>query len=360
MSKQSIILKRNGQYDFSSAFETVNELPVDNFTLKLGSFGRIYLEEEKALPIPEKIYSNDKSFISHVVRSFNTGVNDMGILLTGKKGLGKTLTSKVICKELNLPIIHIKENFGDADIFSFLNQIDQDYILFIDEFEKIFPYNSHSNGDEHKAVQNNFLAFLDGNNTSSSNSKKLFLITSNEGISHYFLNRPSRLRYVRNYNSISEEVIKEIVNDLMVNPEFKEDLFNNLDVEELNIDTLIKVIEEINLMSVPYSEFKDFFNFQTNKDRFDVFRINVDNSMTHINVIHRSETSLRALFKPKVALFYDDDKNEYVNFVSMIEETFNSYTLNASYIENSGEDDEQVKNIKLYLKRDFKPLGDVF
>lgn len=261
------ILKFNKNYQFYDSFEVVGSLPNTVINLDCDGFGNHFLVEGNRFKLPEKIYSNDKEFIDHVVSVFQKGTKSMAVLLKGKKGLGKSFTSKVICERLGLPVINITKVTND-NMFSFLNQIEQEHIIYIDEFEKLFP-NQPKNGEEVEVKQDKFLSFLDGSNTT--NSKRFFIITANNDVNEFLINRPSRIRYLRNYTNIHTSTIEEIVEDKLKNSEFRKDLIENLDKDELNVDSLIEIIEEINLCEKPYSYFKDFFNYNVQRVKYDLY-----------------------------------------------------------------------------------------
>lgn len=265
------ILKFNKNYQFYDSFETVSQLPNIVLNLDCDMFGNHFLVEGNKFKLPEKIYSNDKEFIEHVTNVYQKGDKSMAVLLKGKKGLGKSFTSKVICEKLGLPIINITKVTND-NMFSFLNQIEQEHVIYIDEFEKLFPNNSKSkldSNEEGEVNQEKFLSFLDGSNTT--NSKRFFIITANNNVNEFLINRPSRIRYLRNYTNIHDSTIEEIVLDKLKNTEFKKDLIENLDKYELNVDSLIEIIEEINLCEKPYSYFKSFFNYTVSKCKYDLY-----------------------------------------------------------------------------------------
>ncbi len=276
------ILKFNKDYKFYDSFEYLKELPKDkNLKLEEGAFGSLFLTEVQDFEIPEKTYSNDTDFINHVLSTYSKSNKSVGILLTGKKGLGKSFTAKLLCQKLNLPTIIIDKQ-TNSGMFDLLNQIEQEHIVYIDEFEKIFP-RSGGGGDNDssgKITQESFLSFLDGNTTSK--VKRLFIITSNDDVNYYMINRPSRIRYVREYKSISKSIIQEIVDDKLTNKEFKDDLISNLSIDELNIDSLIEIINEINISNKPYTYFKSFFNYTVEESEFDIFLISDNGKVKYL------------------------------------------------------------------------------
>ncbi len=64
--------------------------------------------------------------------------DNMGVLLNGVKGTGKSVTAKLICNELKnfLPIIIVDKAYEGLP--QFISKIQQEVIIFIDEFEKVF------------------------------------------------------------------------------------------------------------------------------------------------------------------------------------------------------------------------------
>lgn len=222
---------------------------------------------------PEKIYSNDTEFVNHVVNTFNNTDGNIGVALVGGKGLGKSFTGNLIASKIGLPIIRVSQSANSPKLISFLEDIEQDYVLLIDEFEKIFPSNNHNNRSEEGISQDSFLTFLDGGYAKS--NRFMFIITSNSSsnMSNYLFNRPSRLRYYKEYRGLSDNIIREIIKDKLVNLDHREDLLEHLPYNDLNMDVLIKIVEEMNAHNKPYSNFKDFFNFResSNYSTYDIY-----------------------------------------------------------------------------------------
>jgi len=277
------IIKRANEYQISNSFTVLNTLPNNVFCFDSEPFKGPFLREMDPLVIPPKVYGNDTKFINHVLNTWNKLNQSVGILLTGEKGLGKSFTANLLCCKLNkeMPIIKITRAIGlDEGLIDLLNSIDQPHCILIDEFEKIFLTSTANNVN-----QQSFLSFLDGAN--SNNVKKLFVITTNNTIDDLFINRPTRLRYVRDYFCLDYEVVKEIIEDRLKYSEFQEDLLNNLDIETTNIDILIQLIDEINLHKKPYSDFKEFFNYRIKDNIFNVYFVNPEGREVMIDTIEK-------------------------------------------------------------------------
>lgn len=264
------IIESSGNYQIYNSINLLNKLPLGVYAFDSGLRGPYLTRiKEDSIKIPPKVYSNDKLFLEHVVRTWKNSNESLGILLTGKKGLGKSFTANLLCALLpELPVIKITREIGKGEgLIEFLNEIEQEHIVYIDEFEKIFTEKDAS--DDGRLNQKVFLSFLDGGNTVD--VKRLFIITTNDSVNDYFINRPTRLRYVREYDGLDIDVIREVVNDRLNNKEFLPDLLEYIDQDSVNIDILVKVIDEINLHNIPYSKFREFFNYKSQEQIFDTF-----------------------------------------------------------------------------------------
>jgi hypothetical protein len=207
---------------------------------------------------PHKIYGIEHDFIQHVIRTYDSSDKNVGVLMNGLKGAGKTVTAKTLANMCGLPIILV--NAGNIEILNYFDDVQQPLCFFFDEFEKIM------NHEDAKAVAP-LLSFVDG--TSSSN-KHLMLFTSNESkISPYFLDRPGRIRYIKQYGSLKPETIKEIIDDMLLYPEFRKDIIEwVVYFKILTIDMLVSIIKEVNIHNMSPKVFGSFFNVNNEKPSY--------------------------------------------------------------------------------------------
>lgn len=259
------ILQDGKRFDVMSDLPLIDKLPVGNYEFRFGPMGQIWIVNTQDTIIPAKIYSNDQDFIDHVIKTWKDSTGSIGIALVGEKGLGKSFTGNILSTQVNLPVIRITPQSKSPAIFSYLNKIEQDMVVFIDEFEKIFPsdHERHNNPTgEAGMTQQDFLTFLDGGSERA--HRVMFIITSNSSykINDFLKDRPSRLRYFKEYKSLPDVIIREVIDDLLVDASFKADLIEHLPYSGLNIDVLIQIIKEINYHNKAYSSFKSFFNFK--------------------------------------------------------------------------------------------------
>lgn len=267
------ILKDNGKYFFYNNLEIGKKLESKNYLFNYNESGLCWLEDVEDFKFPSKIYDVDVQLRSLIKKSFDNSTRNLGVLLTGNKGQGKSLTAKLICKELNLPVILVNKMIDiDINFVNFLNNIKQDYILFVDEFEKLFAESgSINNNEKNFHDQESFLTFMDGVLTNT--NKILFLLITNDRVNEFFINRPSRIKFLQEYDELPEELFNMIVDDKLVNKDFKADLEENISLVNLNIDLLISIIEDINLFNIPFSKFKNHYNYRFENYRYEILVI---------------------------------------------------------------------------------------
>lgn len=263
------ILNDGGQYYFFNSVTIDKNLAVKNYTFNFDAKkGNCWLEDAEPFKVPEKIYDVNSKLRNLVKSSFNHYDKNMGILLTGNKGQGKSLTSKLICQEAGIPIIMINKSIPkNVDFINFFSQIKQNYCLFVDEFEKLFS--NHDDPDFHE--QESFLSFMDG--ASSISNKVMFLMTSNSSVNEFLINRPSRIKFLQEYEELPEELFHMIVDDKLKNKEFKSNLEENISLINMNIDLLISIVDDINLFNEPFSNFKELYNYKFESYRYEMIRI---------------------------------------------------------------------------------------
>lgn len=224
--------------------------------------GNMWLNPAPLLDLPAKVYDFEQDFRNQILTTLRYKGSNMniGVLLEGYKGQGKSVIAKQLAIESGLPIVLISSKIPLAANFNyFLSCIKQDYVLLIDEFEKLFhndDINSEKDKDHHG--QNSFLSLFDGVN--GLHNKRLVILTSNKEIGDKFINRPSRVRYYKKFNFMNKKIFDAILKDKLKKKKYAKDLEEHLDIPTCTIDILTTIIDEINIQNKPYSSFKDFFN----------------------------------------------------------------------------------------------------
>lgn len=238
------------------------------------AFGDMWITKGEDLTLPPKIYDFDQEFRLQVLNTLRLSQANMniGVGLVGYKGQGKSVTAKQLAIESGLPIICINGVIPKvADFVGYLQQIKQDYCLFVDEFEKLFPAPTPNDNDNKFHTQNSFLSLLDG--TFTPRHKRLTILTCNDDVSDKFLDRTSRIRYYKKYDYMNPEVFHAIVADKLKNKKFAKDLEDNLNIPDCTIDILTSIIDEINVHKKPYSSFKGIFNYHERKISYNKYKM---------------------------------------------------------------------------------------
>lgn len=132
--------------------------------------------------------------------------------------------------------------------------IDFDCVFFFDEYEKEFKDSS------------DVLSFMDG--TYNSIYRKIFLLTTNNlNVDPNLLGRPSRIRYKKSFENLSEDVVREILNDILDNKDAIEgviELTHSMNI--VTIDLIKAIATEINIHGIEaLPDIKETFNIEFSK-----------------------------------------------------------------------------------------------
>lgn len=222
-----------------------------------------------------KIYNLNDDFISYIIKTYDNTTGNLGIIFDGIKGTGKTLTAKVLCNKLQLPVILVKSMGKDVDsnLINYLStEIDFDCVFFFDEYEKEFKDSSL------------VLSFMDG--VHNSVHRKIFLLTTNNlYIDSNLIGRPSRIRYKKSFGNLSEEVVREILEDALDDKSAIDsivDLTHTMSI--VTIDLVKAIATEVNIHSrYCLDTIKDIFNIEFARYAYSCTCISARED-THINI----------------------------------------------------------------------------
>lgn len=247
----------------SPDYKVEKTLPVGIYNICLTKNGFHLEKHADKFVFPYKMYGLQEEFIDHVIKTYHATSDNMGIMLTGTKGTGKTVTAKELANKLNLPIIIVKD-MGDANqyMIEFLSSIENDCILFLDEFEKNFNESDST-----------ILQIMDG--VYNSRYRKVFLLTTNEmTINDNMIGRPSRIRYVKEFRNLDLKIVNEYLDDALQIPEARQDLLDFIDSLTIStIDILKTIVNEVNIHGIEgLRRAKGFFNVVTNEYEYSCIR----------------------------------------------------------------------------------------
>ena len=254
--------KSNKRFSYISNPENLmDKLPPAVYSLdwdKDSGFSVNYLFD--AFILPSHIYTdttehNAARFTDIVLSEYNRKEKNVGVLLNGVKGTGKSLMFKLIAnKAINkgLPILMIQDKFNSLAMSKYLSAIEDELVVVFDEFEKLYTTKEDHNS------QSDLLSFFDG----TSNTKKLFILATNDKskISSFLLNRPGRIRYMLEFKALSNEFVHTFLSTNLNDKSVVETVCDYLtEVDELNFDMLQAVTNEVNTL-YPNMSIKEIFN----------------------------------------------------------------------------------------------------
>jgi hypothetical protein len=268
--KNQIWAQHGGQFYLEYPSIEHSELENAIYTVKFNdNIGKFYLEKvADSYVFDYKIYAMEDKLISRLLKTYENTDGNLGMLLNGVKGTGKTVTSKQIANKLEQPTIVVTSSFGGAGVQYFLNSIPQNITIFIDEYEKIF------------GESNAMLTIMDG--AMNSEFRRVFLMTTNRlYIEDNLKQRPSRLRYLKEFKDLSPSVVEEIVDDILENKDLRDDCINFMTTLSLiTVDIVKEVLNEVNIHNESPFEFADIFNVSKIENKFKVYELDTNQNET--------------------------------------------------------------------------------
>lgn len=198
------VIYSNGKYRIFGDEVTIHDtLPAGTYDINFSKTEGFYLSRhEDLVNKEEKVYGDLIKKVEKVFNSFESTNRNFGILLSGQKGIGKSMFARLLSEKAigkGYPVL-ICNTPGVAD---FIASIKQEVVVLFDEFEKTF--------EVERGSQDELLSLFDG----IDNGKKLFVLTCNElsRVSRYMLDRPGRIHYHFKLTSPSFNEIKEYMFD---------------------------------------------------------------------------------------------------------------------------------------------------
>lgn len=196
---------------FDDSLRTYDSFPAQTYIIRFSNMKGFYLEEHpNSYSIGEKVYGCHVAKIQKVLNSFFRSHRNLGVILSGEKGIGKSLFAKMLSAEAiskGMPVIIVDKYV--PGIASYIESIQQECVVLFDEFDKTFGDVREKDGEV--SPQASMLSLFDG----ISDGKKLFVITCNSiyKLDEFLINRPGRFHYHLRFDYPSESEIKEYLMD---------------------------------------------------------------------------------------------------------------------------------------------------
>lgn len=243
------------------AVDIRDNLPAGFYKLEAAPMRGFYLDKADYNTAHGKIYGKSDVIASHVADAYEKSDRSLGVLFSGGKGLGKSLTTRLIIEKLmsRHPVIIINKYIDG--MFDFLEPIKNVVYLF-DEFEKTMRgnVNEQSNNNNATTKQDQILTFLDG---TASGTHNLFLFTVNEKreLNDNLLSRPGRIRYHYQFESCDAETIRNYCKDNLKRPELESEIVDTLTATRyVSLDIVRALVDEVNTYDVTVNEAMNYLN----------------------------------------------------------------------------------------------------
>ena len=233
-------------YDiYDDTLKVYDKLPALTYVVRFSQSRGFFLEKYVEMEISEsKIYGVHTEKVSKVLDSFEKLNRSLGIILSGDKGIGKSLFAKLLAVEAmkkGIPLIVVDTYV--PGIASYLESIEQEVMVLFDEFDKTFGEVHSKEGDASPQAQ--LLSLFDG----LSGGKKLFVITCNDlrNLNDYLINRPGRFHYHFRFEYPSSNEIREYLQDKLEPDQYGEieNVISFANKVSLNYDCLRAIAFEL-------------------------------------------------------------------------------------------------------------------
>ena len=261
-----LIGKTNIDIIGDDAIDIRENLPVGFYKLEAAPMHGLYLEKADYSTSHGKIYGKANIIASHVAEAYEKSDKSLGVLFSGGKGLGKSLTTRLIIEKLKdkHPVIIINKYING--MFDFLEPI-KNVIYLFDEFEKTMRGNVNEQNDNDKSTtkQDQILTFLDG---TASGTHNLFLLTVNNKceLNDNLLSRPGRIRYHYRFESCDADTIRSYCKDNLMKPELEPEVVNTLTATRyVSLDIVRALVDELNDYDVTVNEAMSYLNIDFNR-----------------------------------------------------------------------------------------------
>ena len=190
----------NSYHIYDNNLNTYDKFPAQVYKICFSVRSGFSIEKYHDIEIKEKIYGSSQEKANKAFKTFNRSNKNIGVILSGPKGIGKSITAKLIIQRAisdNYPVF-IVDSYTQG-IADYIDSIEQECVILFDEFDKTFSLKDDSQAE--------MLTLFDGINNGI---KKLFVVTCNEirCLNEFLINRPGRFHYHFRFDYPNDEEIE--------------------------------------------------------------------------------------------------------------------------------------------------------
>ena len=247
-----------------------SKLPALIYTARVDEQKNLYLERfAEKFSMPEKVYGSTPTKAARIFSTYTMAKEPIGAAAVGGKGLGKSDLMKLTANtalDAGIPVIRIDSALAGSQFDSFLSDLGEVVVMF-DEFAKTYsapnPLEPEAKDSRNATyLQERLLSLLDG----TVPGKRLILITENfkSDLSNLFIDRPSRLLYLFEYDHLEDTVIQQYTKEFKLKKPIRKELLELArTTRRFNFDMLKQIVAEHLRYNEPIADFIEFMNIET-------------------------------------------------------------------------------------------------
>lgn len=200
------------------------------YTLEMSMNGPYLYKVADRYQVPSRVYGKAQTNAQRAIKAFEEREQSTGVLLSGLKGAGKTMTATLMGNmviDLGLPVIEVKSAI-DPEVVEYVLTAVGKCAALIDEFGKLYNLKKNDSDKDDNNKDSGRVASLLSLFAGTTTSKRLMILTENNlaQINSFMLDRPGRVLYHFRHNSLDPEVIEGIGRDKNVPGSFIDDVVN--------------------------------------------------------------------------------------------------------------------------------------